>query len=173
MDRGLRRNRHCASSRRRRSCPTGILQGGRPTGPMPEGTATACVIHQSCLGSKRFSGARPKRRKIRPPSGFTISATWGLANVYVDSFEQRANLLVNAMRRSIWKIVGHMHLENMLEMIHEAGSEQPRYIKHSIWRNENVGSQREGSFYVGSPSCWQSSLESKSPQSAWLEKICI
>ena len=48
------------------------------------------------------------------------SCLCGLANVYVDYLEQRANLLVNAIRGSICKIVDHMHLEKMLEMLHEA-----------------------------------------------------
>ena len=48
------------------------------------------------------------------------------------------DLLVNAMRGSILKIVDHMHLEKKFEMVHEAGAEQPRYIKHSIWRGSGL-----------------------------------
>ena len=43
------------------------------------------------------------------------SCLCGLANVYVDYLEQRVDLLVNAMRGSILKIVDHMHLEQKLE----------------------------------------------------------
>lgn len=43
------------------------------------------------------------------------SCLCGLANVYVDYLEERVDLLVNAMRGSILKIVDHMHLEKKLE----------------------------------------------------------
>lgn len=43
------------------------------------------------------------------------SCLCGLANVYVDYLEQRVDLLVNAMRGSIFKIVDHINLEKKLE----------------------------------------------------------
>lgn len=39
-----------------------------------------------------------------------------LAKVYVDDLEQRLDLLVNAMRGSILKMVDHMHLEKKLNL---------------------------------------------------------